>query len=649
MPGGKSISYDLARTRLLGYLEESEFDKVSEGQEILKKLLTDGTLERVPSTNYVKLKEGKDMPIDYQKGEYGHIWTVLSQGNMGYHEDDFRPKGNDKIEIRLKRNGYPWHIVGVTPDGMVKEIVIKGGYGQRGSTVVEAAKFAKEQGLVRAGIIDQGTTIRLDVKRGNEWHPYVKTTVDGENPSKASSIIVYAKHRDPAMLSEKQIRILQRAGKLKFMDAIEKAMESGLDPDWRFVQASWMSKMVQYRDRHTGVTWEIDIEDQPMTYEDLFTALEQRAEIIYVKSKDDLETTRTLLLREFQSEKYKTELSEEEFQEVISARRRYRKTQSGYEMIKDPGIVMGYHIGHEDGDQDFQSDLIVFGEWFKDQLGPELSGKFVFNDTDTYHVTTMGFFSLDNDVKKELLPEVRKKIEEFLRAHEERFRQTVKARVIGVDMFLPDGKNGCVIPETLKFKIELDEVGKKFLDEFGRELWEELKKLEDPSLQEIYEHLAYKPGEMEYHITFGSLFDPLSGEEVNRLVDAMKKALDEAQRRNLEYAQPVGRLSGYSNRKKFFYVTEETSGLLSDQAMISDNIGGIDMNRINIDRKGRVIEMEIDPVLMRDILINGVDGFIPVIIDLTPINSVLPLLGLNPEQEIGPANKQEELALFSMN
>jgi len=81
----------------------------------------------------------------------------------------------------------------------------------------------------------------------------------------------------------------------------------------------------------------------------------------------------------------------------------------------------------------------------------------------------------------------------------------------------------------------------------------------------------------------------------------------------------------------------------------ASQVGGIDMNRINLDRKGRGIDMEMDPVLMQDILTNGVDGFVPVILDLTPISSVLPLLGLNPEQELGPADKPQELALFSMN
>jgi len=95
---------------------------------------------------------------------------------------------------------------------------------------------------------------------------------------------------------------------------------------------------------------------------------------------------------------------------------------------------------------------------------------------------------------------------------------------------------------------------------------------------------------------------------------------------------------------------QQLQKIKSDQAMIaSEDVGGIDMNRINLDRKGQGIDIKIDPVLMQDILTNGVDGFIPVIIDLTPINSVLPLLGLGPDDELGPADKPEELTLSEVN
>ncbi|MBF0571216.1 MAG: tetratricopeptide repeat protein [Candidatus Omnitrophica bacterium] len=70
----------------------------------------------------------------------------------------------------------------------------------------------------------------------------------------------------------------------------------------------------------------------------------------------------------------------------------------------------------------------------------------------------------------------------------------------------------------------------------------------------------------------------------------------------------------------------------SDRAMLRDvsksDVGGIDMNGINVKHQGSSADIKFDPVVVQDILKNGVDGFVPVIINLTPITSILPVLGL---------------------
>ncbi|MDP8267068.1 MAG: ROK family protein [Candidatus Aceula meridiana] len=71
--------------------------------------------------------------------------------------------------------------------------------------------------------------------------------------------------------------------------------------------------------------------------------------------------------------------------------------------------------------------------------------------------------------------------------------------------------------------------------------------------------------------------------------------------------------------------------------------GGIDMNNINVNRRGSGVDIQFDSVMMQDILNNGVDGFVPVIINLTPINSVLPMLGLEPME------KESEYSLSKLN
>ena len=71
----------------------------------------------------------------------------------------------------------------------------------------------------------------------------------------------------------------------------------------------------------------------------------------------------------------------------------------------------------------------------------------------------------------------------------------------------------------------------------------------------------------------------------------------------------------------------------SDKAMLSEDVGGIDMNNINVDRQGAGVDIHFDMEAIQPIIDMGIDGFTPVIINITPLNSVLPLLGLQPRRE----------------
>ena len=65
----------------------------------------------------------------------------------------------------------------------------------------------------------------------------------------------------------------------------------------------------------------------------------------------------------------------------------------------------------------------------------------------------------------------------------------------------------------------------------------------------------------------------------------------------------------------------------------SKDIGGIDLNTIEVDRQGAGVDIRFDPVEARQIIDMGIDGFAPVIINLIPLPSVLPLLGLSPQRK----------------
>ena len=67
------------------------------------------------------------------------------------------------------------------------------------------------------------------------------------------------------------------------------------------------------------------------------------------------------------------------------------------------------------------------------------------------------------------------------------------------------------------------------------------------------------------------------------------------------------------------------------------------MNSIDLDRQGASVDIQFDPAELQDIIDAGIDGFAPVIINITPLPSVLPLLGLE------PAKKEEGLEVSSLN
>jgi len=75
---------------------------------------------------------------------------------------------------------------------------------------------------------------------------------------------------------------------------------------------------------------------------------------------------------------------------------------------------------------------------------------------------------------------------------------------------------------------------------------------------------------------------------------------------------------------------------------LAEDLGGIDMNNIPVDRAGGRIEIQFDPVQIEHIIEQGVSGFSPVIVNFVPLPSVLPLLGLKPRED-------EEFELSQLN
>ena len=82
---------------------------------------------------------------------------------------------------------------------------------------------------------------------------------------------------------------------------------------------------------------------------------------------------------------------------------------------------------------------------------------------------------------------------------------------------------------------------------------------------------------------------------------------------------------------------EKKLGSVSTSSSVKgfDVNGGIDLNVIEVDRQGAGVNIQFDPVEIQEIIDAGITGFAPEIINITPLPSVLPLLGLAPHRDEG--------------
>ena len=77
-----------------------------------------------------------------------------------------------------------------------------------------------------------------------------------------------------------------------------------------------------------------------------------------------------------------------------------------------------------------------------------------------------------------------------------------------------------------------------------------------------------------------------------------------------------------------------TENFSSSPVTEDSDVGGINLNAIEVQRQGAAsVDIQFDPVEVQQIIDMGIDGFAPVIINIIPLPSVLPLLGLAPQRD----------------
>jgi len=164
--------------------------------------------------------------------------------------------------------------------------------------------------------------------------------------------------------------------------------------------------------------------------------------------------------------------------------------------------------------------------------------------------------------------------------------------------------------------------------------------------------------EYEYRTVYGdSMLLPVDGTWISQKDIDYGEDLEKFEREKREYLGELARFEAWNRnwdaKSSLLIQKLETPRPMPETNSSVNNekdVGGIDMNTIDIDRQGGEGEgIQFDMTGMEPLLNMDIQGFTPVIIDITPINSVLPILGLadprEPAIKFGTEEAQESLQL----
>jgi hypothetical protein len=87
--------------------------------------------------------------------------------------------------------------------------------------------------------------------------------------------------------------------------------------------------------------------------------------------------------------------------------------------------------------------------------------------------------------------------------------------------------------------------------------------------------------------------------------------------------------NAYTKSLRESFLQDNLYRQISDKAMFNQSPanGGIDLNQINVNRSGKIINIQFDPSQLTEIIQGGFEGFTPVIINVTPIQNPMSLMG----------------------
>ncbi|MBF0330726.1 MAG: hypothetical protein HQL17_02225 [Candidatus Omnitrophica bacterium] len=223
----------------------------------------------------------------------------------------------------------------------------------------------------------------------------------------------------------------------------------------------------------------------------------------------------------------------------------------GYIPKERTGMSLSYLIAHSSRLEDvaLQGKLVTLRNEFLGRLKPLLRAKIAPLDPGAFHITTFPMASLLDETVRD---KAKKIVMDFTRDMPEKFRRSTPAKVIGIDMFTPS---------VIKFSLVWDH---EFFTDLGLSIENALK--QDADVWAAYGQGKEweKAGKHIFHITLGSIMEPLTPEEIDQLVDAM--AIESTPDKHIDFSLSSGQMIT-STDSNTLVLWDQVKGVLGPMAV----------------------------------------------------------------------------------
>ena len=229
----------------------------------------------------------------------------------------------------------------------------------------------------------------------------------------------------------------------------------------------------------------------------------------------------------------------EKVKELVGSNKFERIEGEKFRLKPFEAICITYDIGGSNEGQGkiLASELKNYADYFFARLTHAIKYKIARVDPKLFHITIADLIDSSNPLYKDVNDKIENSVRVFMESLPDKFKESIKAEVVGIDMFTPG---------IIKFKIKVHD--EKFFIRFRQAIKEAIRK--DPYLADKYIE-KFSPETYGQHITLGYLMEPLEAGEIEELVNAMQSvsALEE---NHISFNLSVGELTKWNENGLIF-------------------------------------------------------------------------------------------------